>query len=123
MTVAAPFYQREIEELPHSRHPHYWVPARTHQQRLDALKEANRIRTQRAQLKVDIKEGRADVFGYLMAPPEFILTMKAWDLCLAKPKYGPTKVNKIFVQQRISPSRTVGALSLRQRQELARAFA
>lgn len=125
MAVSAPFYQREIEELPRTRrksHWHYQVPERTHQQRLDALKNANKIRTKRAKLKEDIKAGRESVFGHLMAPPEYIQTMKVWDLCLAKPKFGPKKVNKIFVAMRISPSKTVGGLTLRQRQELAQLF-
>jgi len=99
---------------------HHTVDA--HDQRMEALQRANKVRTKRAQLKVDIKEGRESVFGYLMAPPEYILTMKVWDLCLAKNKVGRVKANKVFVQMRISPSKTVGDLTLRQRQELAQIF-
>jgi hypothetical protein len=37
---------------------------------------------------------------------------------LAVPKYGRVKVNRILTQCRISPSKTVGGLSERQRNEL-----
>ena len=41
-----------------------------------------------------------------------------FDLLLAVPKYGRVKVNKILAQCRISPSKTLGGLSERQRAEL-----
>jgi hypothetical protein len=41
-----------------------------------------------------------------------------FDLLLAVPKYGRVKVNKILSQCRISPSKTLGGLSERQRREL-----
>ena len=41
-----------------------------------------------------------------------------FDLLLAVPKYGRVKVNKILSQCRISPSKTIGGLSERQRTEL-----
>jgi S13-like protein len=39
-------------------------------------------------------------------------------MLLAVPKYGQVKVNKILAQCRISPSKTIGGLSPRQRAEL-----
>ena len=39
-------------------------------------------------------------------------------MLLAVPKYGHVKVNKILAQCRISPSKTIGGLSQRQRAEL-----
>ena len=39
-------------------------------------------------------------------------------MLLAVPKYGRVKVNKILVHCRISPSKTIGGLSERQRSEL-----
>jgi hypothetical protein len=41
-----------------------------------------------------------------------------FDMLLAVPKYGRVKVNKILVLCRISPSKTIGGLSERQRSEL-----
>ena len=54
----------------------------------------------------------------LLQPPEFVETAKVVDMLLAVPKYGRVKVNKVLVQCRISPSKTIGGLSQRQRTEL-----
>ena len=43
---------------------------------------------------------------------------KVFDIILAVPKYGRVKVNRILNQCRISPSKTIGGLSERQRAEL-----
>jgi hypothetical protein len=85
---------------------------------MDALKRANEIRTQRARLKRDLKAGRAQIQALLLDPPEYLLTAKVFDLLLAVPKYGRVKANRILTQCRISPSKTIGGLSERQRNEL-----
>ena len=94
------------------------APERSLTQRMDALGEANRIRTSRANLKRDLKAGRKSVLDILLSPPEYAMTMKLYDLMLATPKYGRVKVNKILQQIRISPSKTIGGLSQRQRSEI-----
>lgn len=94
------------------------APERSLQQRMDALGKANEIRTKRAQLKRDLKAGRKIAHDLILEPPEWLETMKLFDLILAMPKYGRVKVNKIHVQARISPSKTVGGLSPRQRAEI-----
>ena len=87
-------------------------------QRMEALQRANEIRTSRAQLKRDLKSGRASIHRLLLDPPEWVETAKVFDMLLAVPKYGRVKVNKVLVQCRISPSKTIGGLSERQRSEL-----
>ena len=94
------------------------VPERTHDQRMNALRRANDIRTRRAKLKRDLKAGKTSVDGLLMDPPEWVMTAKVFDMILAVPKYGRVKANKILTQCRISPSKTIGGLSQRQRAEL-----
>ena len=94
------------------------APERSFTQRMDALKRANEIRTQRARLKRDLKAGRAQIQTLLLDPPEYLLTAKVFDLLLAVPKYGRVKANRILTQCRISPSKTIGGLSERQRNEL-----
>jgi hypothetical protein len=94
------------------------VPARTEQQRLAALEKANRVRTIRAQLKKDLKAGRVNVIDILEQPTDDVDTMKVFDLLFAVPKFGRVKVNKLLVQCRISPSKTVGGMSQRQRTEI-----
>lgn len=95
------------------------APERSVAQRLEALGRANEIRSRRATLKRELKVGRADVRGLLLDPPEWLLTARVFDVMLAMPKWGRVKVNRLLVQLRISPSKTVGGLSQRQRGELA----
>jgi hypothetical protein len=94
------------------------TPERSFNQRLDALARANEIRSQRAQLKRDLKAGRASIQQLLAKPPAYLETAKVSDMLLAVPKYGRVKVNKILHTCRISPSKTIGGLSERQRTEL-----
>jgi hypothetical protein len=94
------------------------APERSLQQRMDALQRANDIRTRRAQLKRDLKGGRRSIHDLLLDPPEYVETAKVFDMLLAVPKYGRVKVNKVLQQCRISPSKTIGGLSQRQRTEL-----
>ena len=85
---------------------------------MKALRRANEIRSSRARLKRDLKAGRAKIEQLLLDPPEYVLSAKAFDMILAVPKYGRVKANKILTQCRISPSKTIGGLSERQRAEL-----
>ena len=94
------------------------APERSLTQRMEALKRANEIRTERARLKRDLKAGRVQVHGLLIDPPDYLLTAKVFDLMLAVPKYGRVKVTRLLTQCRISPSKTIGGLSQRQRHEL-----
>jgi hypothetical protein len=94
------------------------APARSLDQRMEALKRANDIRTARAKLKKDLKANRASIQTILLDPPEYVQTAKVFDMLLAVPKYGRVKTNRILNQCRISPSKTIGGLSERQRTEL-----
>lgn len=94
------------------------APERSLHQRMDALQQANLIRTRRAQLKRDLKASRMSIHKLLLEPPDYVHTAKVFDMLLAVPKYGRVKVNKILAQCRISPSKTIGGLSERQRTEL-----
>ena len=105
-------------QSPAKTHSAGLAPERSLTQRMDALQRANDIRTRRAKLKRDLKAGRAQIHGLLLDPPEYVLTAKVFDLLLAVPKYGRVKVNKVLQLCRISPSKTIGGLSPRQRTEL-----
>jgi hypothetical protein len=94
------------------------TPQRSLNQRMDALQRANEIRMRRAQLKRDLKSGRRSIHELLSEPPEYLETAKVFDMLLAVPKYGRVKANKILVNCRIAPSKTIGGLSERQRREL-----
>ena len=103
---------------PNTAMKHSSAPERSLTQRLDALQRANDVRTKRAQLKKDLKGGRCSIHELLLRPPSFIETAKVIDMLLAVPKYGRVKAGKVLQQCRISPSKTIGGLSQRQRTEL-----
>ena len=94
------------------------TPERSLDQRMAALERANGIRSARAQLKRDLKAGRKSIVDLLSSPPEYVLTAKVFDMLLAVPKYGRVKANRVLNQCRISPAKTIGGLSERQRAEL-----
>jgi hypothetical protein len=94
------------------------APERSLDQRMEALQRANDIRSKRAQLKRDLKGDKVKIQTLLMDPPEYVQTAKVIDMLMAVPKYGRVKTNRILNQCRISPSKTIGGLSERQRAEL-----
>jgi hypothetical protein len=69
-------------------------------------------------MKREIKRGERLVQEVLAEPEEQVETMKVFDLLLAMPKVGRVKANKVLVKSRVSPSKTVGGLTERQRCEL-----
>lgn len=93
---------------------------RSLEQRQEALRRANRIRTTRARLKQAIKEGHVPVAPLLADPPEDLSTMRVYELLLAVPKLGEVKAGAMLARARVSPSKTLGGLSERQRQDLGR---
>ena len=98
------------------------APARSLDQRMEALKRANDIRVRRAQLKKDLKDGTVQIDGILLDPPEYVSTAKVFDMLMAVPKFGRVKAARLLNQCRISQSKTVGGLSERQRAELVSLF-
>ena len=101
---------------------HAQAPARSLDQRMEALQRANDIRVRRAQLKKDLKSGEVSIDDVLRDPPEYVSTAKVFDMLMAVPKFGRVKAARLLQQCRISQSKTVGGLSDRQRQELIGLF-
>lgn len=91
-------------------------PDRSLEQRLAALERANAVRTHRKQLKRDLKAGRVAWSDVL--DDDDVQTMRVIDLLLNVPKFGRVKVNRILSLARVSPTKTVGGLTARQRVEL-----
>lgn len=94
------------------------TPERTQKQRMEALRRANDIRSDRARLKERLRSGEVVIVDVLSDPPVCVHTAKVMDLLLAVPKYGRVKANRILERCRISPARTVNGLTPRQRKEL-----
>ncbi len=101
---------------------HAQAPARSLDQRMEALQRANDVRVRRAQLKRDLKAGRIHIEAILLQPPEFVSTAKVFDMLMAVPKFGRVKAARLLNHCRISQSKTVGGLSERQRTELIELF-
>lgn len=96
------------------------APERTLSQRMAALDKADAVRIYRANLKRELKAGRKSILDILDTEDihPHLATMKLFDLMLAVPSYGRVKVTKILQICRVSPSKTVGGLSIRQRFEV-----
>lgn len=106
------------------------APERSLAQRREALQRANEVRCWRAALKREIKAagkprhdrpgGVAETLRRLRAEQDDprIRTMKVIDLLLATPGVGKVKAGKLMQICRISPSKTLGGMSARQRAEL-----
>jgi hypothetical protein len=60
------------------------APERSLEQRMDALRRANRIRSFRAVMKRELKECRLDPVSLLLDPPDELSTMKVFQLQLAR---------------------------------------
>ena len=98
------------------------APAKTLDQRLRALRQANEIRSSRATLKKQLASGKVRIEDVLAQPPDWARTAKVNALLLALPKIGPARAARVLSQCRIAPSKTVGGLSERQRGELIGLF-
>lgn len=94
------------------------VPERTLVQRMSALDRANAVRSKRKDLKAALKAKDKRPQMLLLDPPEYALTMRVRDMLLHVPKLGHVKVDRMLRVCRISPSKTLGGISTRQRDEL-----
>ncbi len=93
------------------------APVRDANQRMDALRHANEIRTLRAQLKREMTRDRAVLT--VKRPPKYTETMTVHALLISVPGLGPVKAHRMMVDLGISHRKTLGGLSERQRRVLA----
>lgn len=91
-------------------------PGRSLHQRQEALRRANEVRFARARFKRDLSHEAA--LRALFVPDARLETMKIYDLLLAVPSVGRVKANRILLHAQVSPSKTLGGLTDRQRREL-----
>jgi hypothetical protein len=97
---------------------HPGPPTRGLEQRMEALERANVVRVYRKNVKVDLKAGRVTFAQLLTRDHPHERTWKVYDVLLALPRHGRVKANTVLRRARISPSKTIGGLSDRQRGEL-----
>jgi hypothetical protein len=91
---------------------------RSHDRQMIALKRANEVRIARAKLKQKLREGKLRVEHILARPPAHVSTAQVLDLLVAVPKIGPAKATRLLNTARVTPSKTVGGLTDRQRTRL-----
>lgn len=99
------------------------IPDRSIEQRREALRKANDVRSARREFKQQVRFEPRRALDVLREPPAEFETMKVFDLLLAVPKAGRVKVSKWLARSRVSPSKTVAGLTGRQRDELMRELA
>lgn len=95
------------------------VPDRSLEQRFAALEKANKIRIYRAGVKQDVNAGKVRVTKLLLNADPMLDSMRVYELLMAQRGVGKTRVNKLLRRLGISPSKTIGGLTERQRGELA----
>lgn len=96
--------------------------AATHAQRLQALAQANRIRSERARVKAALRAGEARAALLLLDPPECLRTATVAEVLLAVPGIGEAKLRALLRGSGLSPGRKLERLSMRQREELVQAL-
>jgi hypothetical protein len=92
------------------------APPRSLHQRLDALREANRIRSARAKMKRELK-ARTRKPQTMIDHPD-CATMHIIDFLVAIPGVGQSRANRFLRDSLIAPSKTLGGLTDRQRTAL-----
>jgi hypothetical protein len=88
-------------------------------QRLRALERANAVRLARAELKRRIAEGEASAADIILEPPEEALSWAIGELLMSQRRWGTTRCRKFLGRHHLTETKTLGALTDRQRRLLA----
>jgi hypothetical protein len=96
------------------------APERTLAQRMEALANANRVRSVRSGWKRAVKAGEVDPYAQLLNPEPDFMSMMILDYLLAVPMVGRTKAKIILTRGQVSACKTLGGLTARQRGEVHR---
>lgn len=96
------------------------VPDRSTEQRMTALVRANEVRMYRAEMKRRLAAGEVLLEELLDGDDPLLATMKIGAVLMALPAVGATKARDALVRARISPSKTLGGMTGRQRRDLYR---
>ena len=76
------------------------------------------MRTTRAALKADLKRGRVCIAALTSDPPPYLASAKLANMLRALLGYGPAKVTHLLGRCQVSPRKSFGGLSERQREAL-----
>ena len=89
--------------------------ARSLERRMIALRQANEVRSARAKLKQELRQGNVRLEEILASRPDYLSSAEVGELLVAVPKIGPAKAARLLSTARVSESKTIGGLSHRQR--------
>ena len=85
---------------------------------MSALSQANQVRGLRARLKQDLRADKVRLELVLATRADYLASAEVFDLLVAVPKIGPVKAGRLLTVAGVSPSKTIGGLSERQRARL-----
>jgi hypothetical protein len=88
-------------------------------QRLRALERANAVRLGRAELKRRIAEGEVSASDIILACPPEAVSWSVAELLMSQRRWGGTKCRKFLSRHNIVETKSIGALTERQRLILA----
>jgi hypothetical protein len=80
---------------------------------------ANAVRRARAQLKRDIASGMTSAADVLLDPTAVAAGLQLGDLLISQRGWGPVRCKRFPAAKQINEAKTIGELTLRQRQLLA----
>lgn len=89
-------------------------------QHMQALQRANEVRLARADLKRRIGDGATSVREVILTCPWEVASMPLDELLVSQHRWGTTRCRKFLAEIGLSETKTVGSLTDRQRQALAR---
>jgi hypothetical protein len=89
-------------------------------QHMRALAQANRVRLARAELKRQVAEGETSVADVVLGCPWEADSMAISDLLMSQHRWGRTRCRRFLSSIPMSETKTIGTMTDRQRNELAR---
>ena len=89
-------------------------------QHMRALAQANRVRLARAELKRQVAEGETSVADVVLTCPWEAESMTISDLLMSQHRWGRTRCRRFLASIPMSETKTIGSMTDRQRNELAR---
>jgi hypothetical protein len=88
-------------------------------QRLRALERANAVRLARAELKRRIADGETSAAEVILEPPNEAFSWAIGELLMSQRRWGSTRCRKFLGRHHLTETKTLGALTDRQRRLLA----
>src|SRR3954454_18085352 len=90
------------------------------QQRMDALRRANRVRLARAELKRNVASGRLRAADVILTPPWEATSMPVDELLTSQRRWGAERVGRFLASMQIPENKQIGTMTERQRNAVAR---